>query len=78
MKDGLLSYLYYRSVFQIFHLWSGIYVLYCRGIYFAFCAPKGGGKVFKFGHAREEFLVLHHKKFFPGISQEKLFPKNLQ
>ena len=28
-----------------------------RGIYFAFCAPKGGGKVFKSGYAREEFLV---------------------
>ena len=49
-----------------------------RGIYFAFCALKGGGKVFKSGHTREEFLVLHHQKFFPGISKDKLFPKNLE
>ena len=28
-----------------------------RGIYFAFCAPKGGGKVFKSVYDREEFLA---------------------
>ena len=50
-----------------------------RGIYFEFCAPKGGGKVFKSGYAREEFLWPEAPpKILPWtISQEKLFPRNL-
>ena len=50
-----------------------------RGIYFAFCAPKGGGKVFKSRYAREEFLVAKSatKNSTLDYSQEKLFTRNL-
>ena len=43
-----------------------------RGIYSAFCALKGRGKVFKSRHAKEEILMA--RKFFPEISLEKNFP----
>ena len=39
------------------YLKSKVIIWLYRGIYFPFCAPKGGGKVFKSGYAREEFLV---------------------
>ena len=46
---------------------------FSRGMYFAFCAPKGGGKVFNSVYVREEFLVAP-SNILPGISQENSSP----